>query len=381
MVKTIVLMLDAFRKDYITKVNTPFLYELTRKFGIGKLKQPFGFKNAEGFFTGIHPAKKNQFVYYGYNGKKPFFWSFLLRIFPDKLAFYGINFLRAISGKKTFLPTIKLKYLRPFTPALPNSKTLFKILEKEKISYLSYDFPLIIENGKFKLHLSTDNVDDNRFKKFLELLNKNKTFYYFHLWNLDIFGHEFGPESSKLNPILKKQDEMVKKIISNFELDKDNILIWSDHGMVSIKNICNLQSRLPKFGKGYLYFLDSTMARFWFFNEKKRKEVLSILQQFSDYGKLLSPADKKKMKIDFKHNFYGEEIFLMNSGILLFPNFFNKKIVKGMHGYDLSDKNEETIFFINKKSKKQAHTEDLFPTLLKLMNLKIPKNIDGKTLI
>ena len=52
-----------------------------------------------------------------------------------------------------------------------------------------------------------------------------------------------------------------------------------------------------------------------------------------------------------------------------------------MHGYDLSDKNERTFFIINRKTKNKAEMRDLFPTLLDMMNLKIPENIEGKSLI
>jgi len=392
MVKTIVIMIDAFRRDYLNEENTPFLYSLAKKFGFGKLTQPFGFKTATGFFTGLHPKKINQFVNYKYDkdSKKinPFLF-FLLKLFPKPLNFHILNFLKHLKGEDMFFPTINIDYLKYFTlsqnkhfyqkNSLP-VKNIFDIFRENKIRYLFYDFPPIIENGKSRLHFTLKNNDNIRVKKFLKLLSKNYDFYYLHLVDLDPVGHYHGTDSIEIKKTLKKTDDFVKIILSKFDLEKDNILLWSDHGMVEIKNIIDLKSKLPKFGEDYFYFLDSTMARFWFFNQNKKQEVLSILKNYKQ-GKLLSDNDKQKLKIDFDHNLYGEEIFLANSGTLIYPNFFNPHPVKAMHGYDLSNENEKTFFMINKKNKNQGKTEDLFPTLLELMKLNFNKNIDGKSLL
>ena len=285
-----------------------------------------------------------------------------------------------------------MKYIKYFTTmqkkhfyqkGAVNAKTIFDIFLESRIRYLFYDFPLIVENGKSKLHYTLKNNDKNRKDKFLSLIKKDKDFYYIHLIDTDSCAHTYGPHAKEMKKTLKKTDRFIQEILLNFDLERDNILIWSDHGMVEVKKSVDLTSKLPKFGEGYIYFLDSTMARFWFFNESKKKEVLSILKNQKD-GKLLSKKDKKILKADFKNNFYGDEIFLMDSGVLLYPNFFNDSLVKGMHGYDLSDENEKTIFLTNKNSADNGNTEDLFPTLLKLMGLENQAKklkIDGESLV
>jgi predicted AlkP superfamily pyrophosphatase or phosphodiesterase len=387
MVKTIVLMLDAFRRDYITSRNTPFLYGLTRKYGLGQLKQHFGFKNTVGFYTGVHPRKLGLFTNYIYDKKiRAFPYSILLSPFPGKLKFHLINFFNHLQGNDMSYPSINMDYFKYFKLKQKKHffqqdsiKTIFSVFKRNEIGYLFYDFPFIIENGKSRIHYTFRNNDEARAKKFLKLINKH-SFYYIHLTDLDSIGHKFGPKSSEIKRTLRKTDGLVKEILSNFDLEKDNNLIWSDHGMVPINKIFDLQSKLPGFGKDYIYFLESTMARFWFFNKKIKKQVLSILEKHKDKGKILSKQDKKSLKIDFNNNLYGDEIFLLNSGTLLYPNFFNNVPVKGMHGYDLSDRNETTFLIINRKFRKQAKMEDLFPTLLQLMQLKFQSKIDGKSL-
>ena len=393
--KTIVIMLDAFRKDYFSEENTPFLYSLIKKYGLGDLTPPFGFKTTTGFYTGFNPKSLNLFTSYIYEKNSRKFSNLnlsLLSFLSNNPAFSLINLLRHFKGKDIFLPKINLNCLAYFNlmqdkhfyqENIFQVKTLFDIFRENNIKYLYYDFPLIIENSKSRIHYTLKNSDDSRFEKFLGLMKKDYDFYYVHFVDLDSIGHYKGTNSEELKNHLKKLDKMVEFILSKFNLEEDNILLWSDHGMVDIKNTLDIKSKLPEFGKGYIYFLDSTMARFWFFNKEKRKEVLDILKNIKR-GRILNKEDKKKLEIDFNHNLYGDEIFLANSGTLICPNFFQKNPCKGMHGYDLSDKNEKTFFIINRKKEKtknKAEMKDLFSTLLEMMNLKIPENIKGKSLL
>ncbi len=379
MVKTIIIMLDAFRKDYFSEENTPFMFGLIKKYGLETLQQPFGFKNAVGFFTGLKPKNLNQFTYYGYDGKiSRFPYSLVLKPLPGRLKFYFINLFNFMLGNEMFLPAIDINYFRYFKTiqkkhfykkgSIP-AETIFDIFRRNKIKYLFYDFPLIIKQDKSRLHCTIKNNDEIRVKFFLKLMKKDYDFYYLHLFDVDTTSHHFGPNSEAMIESLKKEDNLVKEILSNFDLERDNVLLWSDHGMVEVKDKIDLISFLPKFGEGYIYFLDSTMARFWFFNKKKKEEVLSILKK-EKIGKILSKEDKKILGIDFKNNFYGDEIFLLNSGNIISPCFFHKETLKGMHGYDLSNKKEFAIFITNRFFKKNAKTEDLFAAVIQMMGMK-----------
>ena len=383
MAKTIVIMLDAFRKDSFSEEKTPFMFGLIKKYGLGTLQQPFGFKNAVGFFTGLKPKNLNQFTYYGYGGKiSRFPYRLVLKPFPGRLKFHVINLFNFMLGNEMFLPAIDINYFKYFRTIQKkhfykkgsiSAETIFDIFRRNKIKYLFYDFPLIIKQDKSKLHGTIKNNDEIRVKKFLKLIKKDYDFYYLHLFDVDAVGHNFGLNSEEMVKSLKKEDNLVKEVLSNFDLEKDNVLLWSDHGMVDVKGKIDLISLLPQFGKGYIYFLDSTMARFWFFDEKKKEEILSILKK-EKIGKILSKEDKKILGIDFNNNFYGDEVFLLNSGNIISPCFFHKETLKGMHGYDRSDKNEFAIFIANRFFKKNAKTEDLFAAVIKMMGMKKTRN-------
>jgi predicted AlkP superfamily phosphohydrolase/phosphomutase len=106
---------------------------------------------------------------------------------------------------------------------------------------------------------------------------------------------------------------------------------------------------------------------------------MDILRKCNKYGFVLSTKQKKKLNLN--SNFYGEEIFWCKPGVILYPNFFNNNLPKGMHGYNLSDPNEKAFFLVNKKTTLKAKTEDLFPTLLSLMGIKNNSKIDGKSIL
>ena len=186
---TIVIMLDAFRKDYITKENTPFLYSIASKGSFGELTQPPGFKNAFGFFTGKMPAKAGQFVNYGYDKNERMGFPFIFKFLPRKFAFNAFNLWNYIKGNDMFYPAMDLKYAKYFTiiqkkhfyhrNSVP-MKTLFDYFRENNIKFLFYDFPLIITNRKEKIQLSLNNSDKNRTDRFLKLAKKDYEFYYLH---------------------------------------------------------------------------------------------------------------------------------------------------------------------------------------------------------
>jgi len=387
--KTLILWLDALKKEDITPKETPFLYSFGQKYGIGRHKQVFGYNSVPAsFMTGVYPKTHNQFTLYWYDPlqttKNP-----LLNLFPPKIVSYYFNLQRFIKGEDFFAPLIrsgqavfslaqKKFYHHQNALAVP---TLFNLLDKKGFHFLAYNWPLLATNNGSKLTPFVKGNDGSKAGKFLSLI-KNQSFdlYFLHLWDLDKAGHCFGPRAEETKKVLRQQDYLAEKIINHFSLEKDLILIWSDHGMVEVKGFVDLQEYLPENGKGFLYFLDSTMARFWFKDRGVKKRVMKALSGIKK-GHFLTVDELEKFKVDFSHQKYGEEIFLLKQGFVFRPNFFQGKgLVKGMHGYDLSDSNEWGMFILNRDCRKPAKTVDFLPTILAALNLKTSFSFDGQSL-
>jgi hypothetical protein len=77
---------------------------------------------------------------------------------------------------------------------------------------------------------------------------------------------------------------------------------------------------------------DSTMARFWFFNNRARQAVSELLQTIPQ-GRVLSDPELEAMGTLFPDRRFGELIFLVNEGVLIVPSDMGERPIRAMHGY------------------------------------------------
>ena len=368
--KTLILWIDAFRPDYISKENTPFLYKLSRRYGIASIKPSFGFSQAS-WYTGLYPKEHGELCIFNKNKSKTS--VFFLKFLPKFLRGYVYNLSRYLLGKDFSVPIINLDQMSKFSVTRNKSyhhhyeiKTLFDHFRKNKTSYLMYYWPILVKNDKSKLTLFTSGRDISKTKKFIKLVKKNSCdVYFFKLSELDSFGHSHGPKSDMIKIKLREQDFLVERILKKFNLEKDNVLIWSDHGMLEVKGLIDLEKALPK-SNYYDCLTESTTAKLWFDNEEIKNEVLSKIKKVK-HGHILSKEELKKFKIDFKTTENFEEIFLADPGYLICPNVFQSKPIKGMHGYDYSQKGELAFLISNNRTVKQGEMIDILPTILELL--------------
>lgn len=385
--KTLILWVDAFRKDYISKENTPFLYKLSKKYGVGTLKPSFGFSQAS-WFSGVYPNRHGEFSVF--NNSKNKITTRPLKLLPKSLRPMAFNLFRYLKGNDYISHYIDINQMGKFSLTREKYyhhkntlkvKTLFDFFNENDISYLIYYWPLIIENGKTRLTPFVKGTDISKVKKFRKLVRKtNHDVYFFHTSELDAYGHDYGPKSEKVKIKLREQDFLIERLIKQFDFDKDNILIWSDHGMLDVKGTINLEDILPE-NKKYARLIESTMAKLWFFDEELKQKVLTDLKKVK-HGHILSKEEIKKFNVDFKNDENFEEIFLADPSYIICPNVFQKQPIKGAHGYNYSQKGELAFSIINKNFKKQGNMVDMLPTILKLLNISYPKNdFDGISLV
>ncbi|MEK6897866.1 MAG: alkaline phosphatase family protein [Nanoarchaeota archaeon] len=167
-----------------------------------------------------------------------------------------------------------------------------------------------------KLHLFDTDVK----KPFHKELNlKYITFH-----ELDGIAHKYGTKSEEV----KKEVQRLDKILSKMKWD----MIMSDHGMLDIKEFVSV----PETEK---CFIDSTLARYW---GKKPNRM---------------PISKCKL-IKWKSKKYGDWIYLANPGVCFFPNYWQTKECKAMHGYNPKIKDMKAFYILNKIGKKKNLTMD-----------------------
>jgi predicted AlkP superfamily pyrophosphatase or phosphodiesterase len=99
----------------------------------------------------------------------------------------------------------------------------------------------------------------------------------------------------------------------------------------------------------YLAVYDSTMARYWFFDDEARRAITAKLGTIT-CGRILSDAELKQLGIFFSDRHYGEIVFLLDPGWIVAQSDFNGSgwNPKGMHGYHPSDPDSDAIFLSNR---------------------------------
>jgi hypothetical protein len=111
------------------------------------------------------------------------------------------------------------------------------------------------------------------------------------------------------------------------------------------------------------------MARFWFHDPRARQEVVDSLGERSD-GRFLDEEELEALGVRFPQKEYGEEIFLIDPGVLILPSFMGSSPVRGMHGYHPDDPDSDTVLIADPTPEKAPSTiQDLAGMLLRDLGL------------
>ena len=221
-------------------------------------------------------------------------------------------------------------------------------------------------------------------------LNHIKPWTYYFIGDIDLLSHWYGQDSAETIERLKAIDTMLEEKYNEFEkkIGDFSFMLFSDHGHIRVENKVNIHSFFRDNGKtisNYIHFIDSNYARFWFRNDKERKEVEKVLSGMDGKGFILNDELLKKYHVDMLDNRYGDLIFYLDK-----PNIFNHELVVmgqkkagfdvSMHGYLPDHSESDGVFISDRKviNDRQIRLEDVTPTILNAFNIKKPDYMDGK---
>src|SRR6185312_1005475 len=134
---------------------------------------------------------------------------------------------------------------------------------------------------------------------------------------LDGLLHMVGNQSPQVPAKLRDYEKCLRELMAVAEKHyaEVRLYIFSDHGMANCDVLLDLKSKIEplplRMGKDYSVVYDSTMARFWFFNERAREQITAALQQLPQ-GRILSQSELKALRAPCADNYFGELIFLAN---------------------------------------------------------------------
>jgi len=207
---------------------------------------------------------------------------------------------------------------------LPNS--IFDRLKEADVPYRTYSYHQFSDR-----QIISEATSDLRAEKY--------EMYFLYLSELDSFLHDRCKYESEVRDKLQQYDEWIREVYREAKKSYDDVdlFVFSDHGMTPKRGGYDLLKEIKPLGlqmpRDYIAIYDSTMARFWFFNDTARNAIHSRLSELT-CGRILQQEEKKRFGLDFSDNRYGDTVFLMNTGVVIEPSFMGNLGPEGMHGFD-----------------------------------------------
>lgn len=223
------------------------------------------------------------------------------------------------------------------------SRSIFDRLEDAGISYRAYSY-----------HHWTDQEILRQAQH--DIRKREASFFFLYLSEMDMFLHNHCNKPDQIEKRLQWYADGLRDVFEAARaMDPDTTLtVISDHGMTPVRHYYDLVKEVEVLGfsspRDYLVVYDSTMARFWFFSDLARRQIVDRLQTLS-CGRILFDDELLRLGILFADRRYGDVIFLLHPGWLLSRSDFNGHgwMPVGMHGYHPDDLHSDAVFLSNRE--------------------------------
>ncbi len=196
-------------------------------------------------------------------------------------------------------------------------------------------------------------------------------FAYVYLAEMDALMHRYGTDSWRVGEKIRGYEKRLRKLLAVARQTYDDVRlhVFSDHGMTDVGEHCDLMSAIDqlgfRFGEDYVAVYDSTMARFWFLNERAREGVMEALRR-EPRGRIMTNDELELFGCDFAGQEYGEVFFLLDPGVLLCPSFMSDTPLAAMHGYDPRHPSSTAMYATNVVGESPPlHLADLFDVMVR----------------
>jgi predicted AlkP superfamily pyrophosphatase or phosphodiesterase len=204
-------------------------------------------------------------------------------------------------------------------------------------------------------HVSNWHDDENTNLEYLkrDLTETSPRFAFLYMAAMDALLHQVGKANEEVDVKLKWYEEQLNELFAHAKqhYGEVDIFICSDHGMATVSESVDLMREIELlpyvFGEDYLAAYDSTMARFWFKDQRAKLEICNLLDGHRD-GRILSQEELKELGCQFEGGQYGDLIFLLDAGKIICPSHMGTKPITGMHGYHPDHPDSDAVLLSNK---------------------------------
>jgi hypothetical protein len=195
--------------------------------------------------------------------------------------------------------------------------------------------------------------EEENLRQLTRVVEEESIDFAFLYWpGLDGLMHFVGNDSPQVPEKLDAYERWIESLLTTVRshYSEVHLYIFSDHGMANCDEHLDLRSGIDALGlnidRDYAVVYDSTMARFWFFNEEARRKVIRHLEQVPQ-GRILSDEELERMRTLFPDRYFGELIFLVNEGVLIVPSHMGERPIRAMHGYHPQEKHSYAALCAN----------------------------------
>jgi hypothetical protein len=356
----LVFLVDAFRHDFLREDVTPHLSALAAGGTRLPLQPILGYSDAirATFFTGRYPDETGYWMEYCYRPEtSP--WQGLSRLspldrLPSDLARRGVKMVASMTvmnamAKRRGVPHLSLRNmpvaaLDRFDFTLHEPMTAPMALGHRSI------FDACTATGRPWAYLDASKVRRaSALVDQLERVPDDVGLIFVYLHQVDMAAHLFGISSPIFWRRVTSTDRLLGTLLTGARRRFGDLptLVFSDHGM----SVLLRQIAIPElvdhkaFPERFFVALDATMVRLWYFDddEKLRAELRErVAERYP--GRFLSSADLSRYHLEFAGRLYGDDIYLVDPGIGIFPNFHSYIKPKAMHAYEPTDRDQWGIF-------------------------------------
>lgn len=344
------------------------------------LKTPLGYSSAAvpTILSGRVPSEHGHWSFFFYSPKtSPFKFLRWFSILPESLTergrirSYCSKIVKAFLGYKGYfqLYNAPLKYIHLFDYC--EKKDLF---EPGGFNQGQGIFDVLQEKG-VHYHVSNWRRSDpeNIETAMREVASADISFAFIYLSELDGLLHALGTTHSQIEEKIQWYEKKIREL---YQAAGGNgqvkLYVFSDHGQVDVHTTIDLMSAIDKlgwiFGKDYVAFYDSTIARFWFFNDRA-EESIRLLLHSTPSGKILSEVELKSLGAYWPDGRFGELIFLVDPGVMIVPSHMGKTSLAAMHGYHPNDPSADSVLMSTESlSPAPKHIADIFQLMVKSLS-------------
>jgi hypothetical protein len=208
---------------------------------------------------------------------------------------------------------------------IAGSTSIFDVLEAGGQPYRAYSYH---QGSDFELIRMAHD----------DLKNGDASFYFIYLSQVDAFLHEHADRPELVRDLLSQYQERLVSLIDTATRRHGSARfhLFSDHGMAPTRRTVDVHARLNalplRVPHAYLALLDSTMIRFWYFDGAAREAVHDVLPA-DENGNWLAEKELRALRAYFADHRYGDEIYLLNEGVVAEPSHMGAVAPRGMHGF------------------------------------------------